>query len=42
MAAEIDVLWQAAFPSTSRPALYTSEELNDDGFLPSANHQGFS
>lgn len=34
MAAEIDVLWQAAFPSTSRPALYTSEELNDDGFLP--------
>jgi len=34
MAAEIDTLWQAAFESTSRPALYTSKELNDDGFLP--------
>ncbi|KEF55405.1 uncharacterized protein A1O9_08155 [Exophiala aquamarina CBS 119918] len=41
MAAEIDSLWQAAFGSTSRPALYTSEELNEDGFLPLSEPSSF-
>lgn len=34
MATEIESLWRSAFPDTSRPVLYTSEELNEDGFLP--------
>lgn len=41
MAAEIDTLWLAAFGSTSRPALYTSEELNEDGFLPLSEPSSF-
>jgi hypothetical protein len=41
MAAEIDILWQAVFGSTTRPALYTSQELNEDGFLPLSEPSSF-
>ncbi len=39
---EIDSVWRAAFgDATTRPALYASEELNEDGFQPLNDPQSF-
>ncbi|KIW63594.1 hypothetical protein PV04_08582 [Phialophora macrospora] len=39
---EIDTLWHSAFGETStRPVLYSSEELNDEGWQPLTDPQNF-
>jgi hypothetical protein len=38
---EMDSLWRSAFGDTTRPVLYASEELNEDGFLPLNEPQRF-
>ncbi|KAL2414229.1 hypothetical protein ABEF95_005865 [Exophiala dermatitidis] len=38
---EIDSIWQAAFGDSARPELYTSKELNEDGFHPLNEPQAF-
>ncbi|KAK5048969.1 hypothetical protein LTR84_005391 [Exophiala bonariae] len=42
MATELESIWQSAFPDTSRPVLYASQELNEDGFLPLNEASRFS
>ncbi|EXJ92046.1 hypothetical protein A1O3_00596 [Capronia epimyces CBS 606.96] len=38
---DIDSIWQSAFGDSTRPELYTSEELNEDGFQPLNDPQAF-
>lgn len=38
---EIDSLWQTAFGESTRPVLYASDELNEDGFQPLSDPQSF-
>lgn len=38
---EIDSLWQTAFGESTRPVLYASAELNEDGFQPLNDPQSF-
>ncbi|EXJ93790.1 hypothetical protein A1O1_02183 [Capronia coronata CBS 617.96] len=40
-AMEIDSIWQSAFGESTRPELYTSRELNEDGFQPLSDPQAF-
>lgn len=40
-AMEIDSLWHSAFGESTRPALYTSQELNEDGFQPLTDPHAF-
>ncbi|KAJ9658085.1 hypothetical protein H2198_003923 [Neophaeococcomyces mojaviensis] len=37
----LDTVWTASFPDRSRPKLYTSDEVGDDGFLPLTDANAF-
>ncbi|KIV87046.1 hypothetical protein PV11_02617 [Exophiala sideris] len=40
-AMDIDTLWRTAFGESTRPVLYSSAELNEDGFQPLNDPQSF-